>query len=244
MIITILFFVASVGIIIFAAIYAKKKDKLYSFKTKDKQKLKGKRKNIKNIWGIEEIKNSMITGNGQNSIIIEIGSVEYRLLNEAEQDNIDNTLMKLSKIFTFQTQFFSTIEKIDTTNKIEDIRRNLDKQNNDKIIEYGESIIEYLENIMHEENLYVRKNYIIASSIEPYEKAHKDLLQFYASLENALLGVRITSKMLNDTEIIELIHRELNKNSTEKIRNILKEGGLELYVKNKEKQKRKENISR
>lgn len=235
MIITILFFVASIGLIVFATIYAKKKDRLYSFKANDKQKIKGKRRNIKNIWGIEEIKNSMITGNNKNSIIIEIGSVEYRLLNDAEQDNIDNTLIKLSKIFTFQTQFFSTIEKIDTTSKIEDIRKNLDRQNNVKIKEYGESIIEYLENIMHEENLYVRKNYIIATSNEPYKKAQKELQQFYTSLENALVNIRITARILNDTEIIELIHRELNKNSTEKIKNIIKEGGLELYVKNKEK---------
>ena len=72
--------------------------------------------------------------------------------------------MKISKTFKNQVQFFSTIEKIDTSYKIEEIRNNINKQKNSNIKEYGESIIEYLENIMQEENLYVRKNYNIINS--------------------------------------------------------------------------------
>lgn len=128
MIITIISILASIGLIIFLPIYLRKKNRIYNLRTEEKAKLKKQRKNIKTIWGIEEIKDGIMTVNGKHSIIIELGSIEYKLLNDEEQNNIDNNLIKLAKTFTNQTQFFSTIEKIDTTDKIETIRENIEKQ--------------------------------------------------------------------------------------------------------------------
>ena len=155
MIVTIIFGIASISLLIFTPIYVKKKNRLYSFKPTQKGNLKKQRKNIKSIWGIDRIKDGIISINGKQSIIIELGSIEYKLLNDEEQNNIDNNLIKLAKTFTKQIQFFSTTEKIDTSDKVESIRLNLDKQKDENIREYGNSIIEYLENIMQEDNLYV-----------------------------------------------------------------------------------------
>ncbi len=233
MVITIIFMLASIGLVIFLPIYLRKKNRLYSLRTQEKINLKRQRKNIKTIWGIGEIKDRILTVNCKHSIIIELGSIEYRLLNDEEQNNIDNSLIKLAKTFTNQTQFFSTIEKIDTTDKIETIRENIEKQKNNNVKEYGESIIEYLDNIMQEDNLYVRKNYLIVTSNEPFEKAERELKEFYEDLKYSLSGIKVTVRLLPDIDIIELIYRELNKNSNEQLRNIIKEGGLEFYVKAK-----------
>ena len=111
MVITIFFMLASIGLAIFLPIYIRAKNKIYNQNSKEKLSFKKQKKNIKNIWGIEEIKDNILVINNKCSIIIELGSIEYRLLNEEEQDNIDNNLIKISKTFTFQTQFFSTIEK-------------------------------------------------------------------------------------------------------------------------------------
>ena len=206
---------------------------MYNLQTEEKYKLKKQRKNIKTIWGIEEIKDGILTVNNKHSIIIELGSIEYKLLNDEEQNNIDNSLIKLAKTFTNQTQFFSTIEKIDTTDKIETIKENIEKQKNINIKAYGESIIEYLDNIMQEDNLYVRKNYLIVTSNEAFEKAERELKEYYEDLKYSFAGIKVTVRLLEDIDIIELIYRELNKNSSEQIGNIIKEGGLEFYVKAK-----------
>lgn len=230
MIVTIIFMIINISLIIGVPIYLKKVNKMYSFKTQDKDKKKYKRKDIKNIWGIENIKDGIITVGSSHSIIIELGSIEYRLLNEEEQNNIDSSLSRIAKTFEYQTQFFSTIERIDTTSKADDIRNNISKQKNEKIREYGESIIEYLEDIMLEENLYVRKNYLIVTSNEAYLDSKSNLRGFYDEVRNSLLDIKISAKLLNDIDIIELIHRELNKDANEKIRNIIEKGGLEFYV--------------
>ena len=235
MAITIIFMLASICLIILLPIYLRKKNRMYSLRTEEKVNLKKQRKNIKTIWGIGEIKDEILTVNNRHSIIIELGSIEYRLLNDIEQNNIDNNLIKIAKTFTNQTQFFSTIEKIDTTEKIETIRNNIEKQKNNNIKEYGESIIEYLENIMQEDNLYVRKNYLIITSNESYEKAERELKEYYEDLRYSLSNIKVTTRLLSDIDIIELIHRELNKNSNEQLRNIIKKGGLDFYVQAKSK---------
>jgi len=235
MIITIFFMLASLSLIVFLPIYIKKKNDFYKLGSKEKMSLKKQKKKMTTIFGIDEIQNGIISANGTRSIIVELGSIEYRLLNDEEQNNIDILLTKLSKTFSFQTQFFSTIERIDTTDKVEKIRENIENQKNSKIKEYGESIIEYLEDIMQEDNLYVRKNYFIASSNEPFLKADAELVEFFQNLKYSLAGIKVSARLLSDMEIIELIHRELNKNTNDKIRNIIEEGGLDFYVEAKSK---------
>ena len=235
MVITIFFMLASICLIIILPIYLRKNNRMYNLGTQEKTNIKKQRKNIKTIWGIEEIKNQMLTINNSHSIVIELGSIEYRLLNDEEQNNIDNNLKKIAKTFTNQTQFFSTIEKIDTTDKIENIRENIEKQRNNNIKEYGKSIIEYLENIMQEDDLYVRKNYLIITSFEPYDKAERELKEYYDDLRYSLSNIKVTARLLSDMDIIELIYRELNKNSNEQLRNIIKKGGLDFYVQSESK---------
>ena len=235
MVITIFFMLASICLIIILPIYLRKKNRMYNLGTQEKTNIKKQRKNIKTIWGIEEIKNQMLTINNSHSIVIELGSIEYRLLNDEEQNNIDNNLKKIAKTFTNQTQFFSTIEKIDTTDKIENIRENIEKQRNNNIKEYGKSIIEYLDNIMQEDDLYVRKNYLIITSFEPYDKAERELNEYYDDLRYSLSNIKVTARLLSDMDIIELIYRELNKNSNEQLRNIIKKGGLDFYVQSESK---------
>ena len=132
-----------------------------------------------------------------------------------------------------QRQFFSTTEFIDTTEIINDIKKSIRDKENTKIVEYGENIISYLGRMMENRNLYVRKNYVVISAYGNYEKSKAELLSLYESLRFNLLNAKISLEMLNDYEIIELLHREFNKNTTTKVENILQKGGLELYVRGK-----------
>lgn len=239
--ITMFFIFISIAVIVGTAIYVKKNNRFYNFKPEEKSNLKKQKKNIKEIWGIDSIKDGIITAQGQHSIIIELGSIEYRLLNEMEQESIDNALNNISKTMSYKMQFFSTIVKVDTREKIEEIRANMQIQRNDKMIEYGNAIIEYLEGLMQEEDLYVRKNYLIVSSYESKEKAENNLKEFYSNLKYGLSNIKVNTKLLADTGIMELLHRELNKEGTENVEEMIKEGGLDFYVQNKEQ--RKENIT-
>ena len=229
MIITIFFIIVSIGVAVFIPIYTKKTNRLYSFTPHSKSE-RGKKKDIRKLWGISEIKDGILCINGKFCIILELGGIEYKLLNDEEQNNIDSNLIKLAKTFSNQTQFFSTTEKIDTREKIESIRQNIEEQKNNNIKEYGYNIMEYLENIMQEDNLFVRKNYCIIESYETFEKAKIELEKYYQEFKQSLSNINIKTKRLSDIELIEFINREFNKNQNEKIKNMIAEGGLDLYV--------------
>ena len=91
MIITIVLVIVSLIIFFITLTYVKNKNT-----KKDIKGLSEKCKNFKNItaiWGIQGIKNSILTCNNKHSIIIELGNIDYNLLNENEQRNIDETMI-------------------------------------------------------------------------------------------------------------------------------------------------------
>ena len=233
MVISIVFAVLSVIVIVFTAIYLSRKK---SIKT-NVQKRKGK-KNLKTLWDIDDIKNEVIISGSKNTIIMRIGSIDYHLLSEKEQSVLESNLIEIAKTIKYPLQFFSTTEFVDTTDVINDIKENIADKDNRKLIEYGNEMIKYLSNMMENKSLYVRKNYVLLSVTGNYEKSRLELLSTYESLRFNLLNAKIGLEVLNDYEIVELLHREFNKNTTTKIQDVLKEGGLELYVRGTNKSKK------
>lgn len=226
MITTIICAILSVLVIIFTVVYLNKQKKIKLNIQKRKQK-----KNIKNLWEIDTIKDEIIVSGNKHTIIMRIGSIDYHLLSEKEQNVLETNLIEISKTIKYPLQFFSTTEFIDTTDVINDIKVSIEEKNNPKIIRYGNSIIKYLSMMMENRNLYVRKNYVLISCYGNYDKARYELLGLYENLRFNLMNAKIGLEILKDYEIIELLHREFNKNTTTKLEDILKKGGLELYVK-------------
>ena len=230
MVIGIVFLFLSFAVIIVTAIYLKRKNRL----ERNIYKIKGKR-SLKTLWEIDDIRDNIIVSGNKNTIIMKIGNVDYHLLSEKEQNILELNLIEIAKTIKYPVQFFSTTEFIDTTNIINEIKSNISNRDNKKIVEYGEEIIKYLSKMMDNHNLYIRKNYVIVSFIGNFEKAKQELNSIYENLRFNLLNSKIGLEILEDIEIVELLHRELNKNTTTKLRKMIERGGLELYVKGTDK---------
>lgn len=239
MIVAIIFAILSVLVIVFTVIYLNKQNQIKS----NIQKRKGK-KNLKNLWEIDDIKDEIIVSGNKHTIIMRIGSIDYHLLSEKEQNALEMNLIEIAKTIKYPLQFFSTTEFIDTTEVIKDIKQTISEKDNPRIIEYGNKIIKYLRRIMENRNLFVRKNYVLISCYGNYEKAKYELLGIYENLRFNLLNAKIGLEILEDYEIVELLHREFNKNTTTKLEDILKEGGLELYVRGTHKSQKTEEAEK
>ena len=199
-----------------------------------REKRKGK-KTIKNIWNIDEINENVIVSGSKKTIIMKIGSIDYHLLSEKEQNALELNLIEITKTIKYPLQFFSTTEFIDTTNVIDEIKENSNNNRNNRIVEYGNEIINHLAKLMENHNLVVRKNYVVLSTYGEFDKSRYELISSYENLRFNLLNAKIQLEILSDIEIVELLHRELNKNTTIKIGDILEEGGLNTYVRGKNK---------
>ena len=226
MIIAIIFLFLSLFVIVFTVIYLSKQNKI----KRNIMKRKGKR-NIKNIWEIDDIKERIIISGNKNTIIMRIGSIDYHLLSEKEQNVLEINLIEIAKTIKYPLQFFSTTEFVDTSEIINEIKKNIENKDNRKIVYYGNEIIKHLSKMMENRNMYIRKNYVVISCIGAFDKAKIELQNIYDTLRFNLMNSKIGLDILDDFEIVELLHREFNKNTTTKIENLIEKGGLELYVK-------------
>lgn len=239
MVIMIIFLVMSVLAILLTFFYlntSKNKVKKIS-KTTEKNinndNTKQQNKKLKDILGLK-IDNSMINIENRYSCILRIGSIDYNMMSENEQETIENVLMQTALSFDGFIQFLTTTENIDTNEIIADIKKT--RAVNIQIRNCKENLINFLNNMMQNMDTSINRNYIILSYDGLYEDAIKELNRRITNLKTSLSRIKIQCELLNDEDIYNLLYKELNKNSNIIRMNFGKE---ELYVKQKEKTKRR-----
>ena len=234
MIISFIFIFAGVGFLIWTLIYTSKKNNLQGV---DKSNVKKEKKKLSSLWGIDYISNQMITTNkNQHSIIVELESIEYSLLHDGEKANVDRELRSISQMLKFPIQFLEVKKKIELGDMIEEIEIGT-INSNENVREYAEQIIEHLEKLQEDQNLFERKNYMIISSFNNRRTAEIELKEFYQLLRYHLMNIKVSARLLGDREIVELIYEQLHKGNKNNVFEIEQEGGLELYVTAREKTK-------
>lgn len=239
MVIMIIFLVMSVLAILLTFFYlntSKNKVKKIS-KTIEKNinndNTKQQNKKLKDILGLK-IDNSMINIENRYSCILRIGSIDYNMMSENEQETIENVLMQTALSFDGFIQFLTTTENIDTNEIIADIKKT--RAVNIQIRNCKENLINFLNNMMQNMDTSINRNYIILSYDGLYEDAIKELNRRITNLKTSLSRIKIQCELLNDEDIYNLLYKELNKNSNIIRMNFGKE---DLYVKQKEKTKRR-----
>lgn len=237
MVSAIIFVLAGIGFMLGTLIYVKNKNKLQGTNPTDKQLMKKAEKKLSNLFGIDGVDNNIITINkNQHSIIVEIESIEYNLLHDEEKESVDRELASIAQMIKLPIQFLEIKQEINIKEHIETIRLNTINAN-EYVKEYGNKIINHLKHIKEEQNLFERKNYMIISYFGDKKVAKIELNEFYRLLRYHLLNIKVSTRMLNDMEILELVYSQLHKGSRNKLSKMKEKGGLELYVTSKEKAK-------
>ena len=218
-------------------IYTKKKNNLQEVKLIDKSNIKKSKKTLSNLWGIDGFNNQVITINkNQHSIIVELESIEYSLLHEGEKENVDRELISIAQMLKFPIQFLEVNKQIELGDMLEEIKINTINSNSN-VKEYANQIISYLEKIQEDKNLFERKNYMVISSFNNRKVAELELKEFYQLLRYHLLNIKVSTRLLNDREIVELIYEQLHKDNKNKVTEIEQKGGFGLYVTGTERKK-------
>ena len=238
MIIMILFLNLSVLLILFTVVYLnyKKKNSTQgsSFHKEKGYSKKTKKKQLSDVFQIE-IENNMIKINDRYSIVILLGNIDYNMLSNKEQEVIEDILIQTTLAIDYPIQFFSTSEYINTSKIINVMHKN--KVKNQKINEYKNYLIKYLENIMENKSISIVKNYAIISCNAEIENVVEELNRNANSFKNNLLSAKIVCEIMNRKDIYHLLYRELNSKNILNIK-FLREGVNSLYVDKKEKNRR------
>ena len=110
---------------------------------------------------------------------------------------------------------------------------------NSSVKEYAKQIMKHLEQLQEDQNLFERKNYLVISSFNNRKTAEIELKEFYQLLRYHLLNIKVSTRLLNNKEILELIYEQLHKGNKNKVSDIEEKGGLDLYVTSKKRKKAK-----
>ena len=239
MIITIIFILAGIFFMIGTLIYVKNKNNLQEIKPIDKSNIKKVKKTLRNLWWIDGFNNQVIKINkGQHSIIVELESIEYSLLHDGEKNTVDRELISIAQMLKFPIQFLEVKKQIELGDMLEEIKINTINSNN-SVKEYANQIVAHLEELQEDQNLFERKNYLVISSFNNRKTAEIELKEFYQLLRYHLLNIKVSTRLLNDREILELIYEQLHKGNKNKVSDIEEKGGLDLYVTSKKRKKAK-----
>lgn len=239
MIITFIFILAGILFLIGTLIYVKNKNNLQEIKPIDKSNAKKVKKTLSNLWGIDGFNNQVITINkGQHSIIVELESIEYSLLHDGEKNTVDRELISIAQMLKFPIQFLEVKKQIELGDMLEEIKVNTMNANSN-VKEYANQIMKHLEQLQEDQNLFERKNYMVISSFNNRKTAEIELKEFYQLLRYHLLNIKVSTRLLNNKEILELIYEQLHKGNKNKVSDIEEKGGLDLYVTSKKRKKAK-----
>ncbi len=237
MIIAFIFILAGIIFMVGTLIYTRKKNNLQGINPIDKSNIKKGKKKLSNLWGIDGFNNQVITINkNQHSIIVELESIEYSLLHDGEKANVDRELISISQMLKFPIQFLEIKKQIELGDMLEEIK--LSTMNaNANVKEYANQIVAHLEHLQEDQNLFERKNYMVISSFNNRKVAEIELKEFYQLLRYHLLNIKVSTRLLNDREIVELIYEQLHKGNNNKVTEIEQKGGFGLYVTAKQRKK-------
>lgn len=78
---------------------------------------------------------------------------------------------------------------------------------------------------------------MIISSFNNRKVAEIELKEFYKILRYHLLDINLSTRLLNDDEIEELIYEQLHKGNKNIVKQIRQKGGLDLYVTGNKREK-------
>jgi hypothetical protein len=230
--------VIGTGTVIFAFIYVRKKENPASkIKNTDRavKYKKTKESNIKDIWDIEDIRNGVIyLKNSTYAAVVKVGSIDVRLLSSGEQETIEEILIKTVVAIPEPFKFVVITNTVDTSNIINDIAVNaLEADTTMKVKALANETIKYLENLMNNQNIYTRENYIVLTYTGEVEKAYEELNRMSEFIIVQMNSAKIKAERITSEKELDFLFKFLNR-KRQRPSETANSGAFELYVKTPE----------
>lgn len=172
-----------------------------------------KSRNAQDFLEFTDIKNGIIAlPNDEYRLIVEVvGSINFRLLSEQEQDNIEANFRDFLRSLAFPVQFYVQTRPLDLNNEISAMQERL-RALPPAMAEYGIQLASDMARWVGSRNILVKKNYIII----PYQHSDRNeaTKELYRRKDVVVGGLSkwIDCKVLNTLEAAKVFHVFFNKN--------------------------------
>lgn len=201
---------------------------------------KKKLRYLQDIWGIRDIKNGIaITDEGYYRLYIKTGSLDYYMMPNNDQDRVDSVLISMAMSLNIPIELITTTEMVDTKPGITAMYNYLNEPMADSMRLYTINSIEYLDGLMQNRAVNVKKSYVVVSDNKSpnIKKATAELYRRAETLIGMYARADIKSQIIDTSGVIDLLFRMLNRGKMVKPSELVIAGGMELY-----KEGRKRNV--
>ena len=240
MVIGIIFFFLAVAIAVsmpFLKKYAEKKAYEGRRATKKGDNLpersaKTKKQGLKDLFEIEDVRDGVVyLTKNRYSAVLKLGTVNFFLLSEADQQSVESALMAMATGLSFNLQFFSTTEVVDTRAAMDLLSVCRVKEKSEIRAKYAEILLDYLADLMAQRMVLAKNTYAVVTVQEPDpKKALAKLSYCCTQLIKSLDTAKVTAVMLSSDEIVDLLYRTLNRRRPARPSDAVAAGAMEYYV--------------
>lgn len=197
------------------------------------------KKTLKDIFDILDIQNGVVyLTKNRYSAVLKLGAVNFYLLSEADQQQIESALMAMATGLNFNLQFFSTTEVVDTTGAIELLSVCRAKEKSEVRANYADALLDYLTDLMARRMVLAKNTYAVVTVQDPDQKKALAKLSYCCTqLVRALDTAKVTAMLLSSEEVVNLLYRTLNRRRPFRPADAVAAGALEYYTRKRERKR-------
>ena len=170
---------------------------------------------VQELLDFHEIRSGMIHRKDNTYVkIIEVGTINYFMLSETEQENVEAAFRGMISTLTFPTQYFVQTKLLDISVLIENMERDVKAipLENETLRNFGFERINYLKRLTSIRKPMIRTPYLVYTVKEGnYEKAVSEIKYRQGIIIDRLARIGLSGRGLNDQELAELLYTNYNK---------------------------------
>lgn len=168
---------------------------------------------VEDLLEVKDVQKGIITlANGLYCAVCRVSSPDFYLLGPEGQENVENAAAGALMQLTFDIQFLTTAEALDTRAAVNEIEACKDKLP-PVLAELAQARSEYLKVLMRDKAVSARQAYLIVpyATVKGFADAYSELQARIASLTSAFSGARLTVEELGTPGILDQLNHLLNR---------------------------------
>lgn len=196
-----------------------------------KVKKSKQRTNIKDIWEIEDVRKGVLILSGNRyRLICRMSAVDFWLLSEVEQNDVEDSAAAALMQLTFPIQVLMTSQAVDTRTAVDDLRQRAQGLSG-VLQEMALARAEYLDALTQEKTASARQAYIVIpyDTVKGFKQAFGELHARLSLFADALFGAKVQVEPLSSEAVVDLLAHMLNRGSAWQPSEAVEAGVLSLY---------------
>ncbi|WP_207642454.1 hypothetical protein [Thermincola ferriacetica] len=181
------------------------------------------------LLGLKNIKNGIAEYDTHMCIYLRLGSIDFHLLTEGEQQSVEDVLLSLARTVNFPVQVVVISRQTDTRMAVNGVVQSLNiNRLSPQLRSYAEQMVRYLSAMMENRGTPDYEKYLVirCDMLDSADKTRNELYRRADLVISELARAKIPCQPVKTDEIPDIFFDQLNPQQTFKPSAAIRNGGL------------------